>query len=79
VAAEHRKIVDGLEINIGIVPVPQMMRVDAYERAMHRGTPSDATHHVVVGVADVQGGTPVRDARVTLDGSARRTPGVRLP
>jgi len=67
VAAEHRKIVDGLEINLGIVPVPQLMRVDAYERSMHREAPANATHHVVVGVADAKGGTPVPNARVTLE------------
>lgn len=65
-AAEHRKVVDGLEINIGVVPAAQLLRVDAYERSMHPRA-ADATHHVVVSVADARTGAPVGDARVTLE------------
>ena len=34
-SAEHRKVADGIAINIGVVPTAQM-RADAYERSMHR-------------------------------------------
>jgi hypothetical protein len=66
-SAEHRKIVDGLAINIGVVPVTQLLRTDAYERSMHRERAATATHHVVVGVAEAKSGAPVGDARVTLE------------
>ena len=65
-SAEHRKVVDGIAINIGVVPAAQM-RADAYERSMHRETGTSATHHVVVGVADAQSGAPIGDAQVTLE------------
>jgi hypothetical protein len=65
--AEHRKVVDGLEINIGVVPAEQLLRVDAYERAAHREAATNATHHVVVGVADARSGEPIGDARVSVD------------
>ena len=66
-AAEHRKVVDGLAINIGVVPAAQLLRIDAYERSSHREAAAAATHHVVVGVADAKSGQPIGDARVTLD------------
>jgi hypothetical protein len=66
-SAEHRKIVDGLAINIGVVPATQLLRADSYERAMHRERATNATHHVVVGVAEAKSGAPVGDARVTLE------------
>lgn len=65
--AEHRKIVDGLAINVGITPAAQLLESDAYERASHGGAAPDATHHVVVGVADAKTGAPVGDAKVTLE------------
>lgn len=65
--AEHRKVVDGLEINIGVVPAAQLLKVDAYERSMHPSAAIDATHHVVVSVADARTGAPVGDARVMLE------------
>ena len=65
-AAEHRKMVDGLSINIGVVPAPQLLRIDAYERSSHRDAAAAATHHVVVGVADAKTGKPIGDASVTL-------------
>jgi hypothetical protein len=46
-SAEHRKVVDGIAINIGVVPAAQM-RADAYERSMHREAGTSATHHVDV-------------------------------
>lgn len=66
-AAEHRKVVDGVAINIGVVPASQLMRVDSYERSMHRDAATAATHHVVVGVAEAKSGAPIGDARVTLE------------
>lgn len=65
--AEHRKVVDGLAINIGVVPASQLMRSDAYERSAHRDPGTGATHHVVVGVAEARSGTPIGDAQVTLE------------
>lgn len=65
--AEHRKVVDGLEINIGVVPAAQLLRTDAYERSSHLAMATNATHHVVVGVADARTGEPIGDARVSLD------------
>jgi hypothetical protein len=65
--AEHRKVVNGLEINIGIVPAAQLLRTDAYERLSHREPATNATHHVVVGVADAKTGEPVAGARVSLE------------
>jgi hypothetical protein len=67
VFAELRKVVDGLVINVGVTPAPQLMRNDAYERSMHRDAAASATHHVVVGVADAKSGSPISDARVTLE------------
>ena len=67
VVAEHRKEVDGLVINIGVVPVSDLMRADSYERSQHREPTTSATHHIVVGVADAKSGTPIGDARVTLE------------
>ena len=64
---EHRKVVDGLAINIGVVPAAQLLRADAYERVAHREMATNATHHVVVGVADARTGEPVGDARVSLE------------
>jgi hypothetical protein len=66
-AADHQKVVDGLAINIGVTPAAQLLKADPYERAAHRGAPADATHHVVVGVADARTGAPVGDARVTVE------------
>ena len=66
-AAEHRKIVDGLAINIGVVPVSQLMRSDSYERQAHKEAATGATHHVVVGVTDAKSGAAVGDARVMLE------------
>jgi hypothetical protein len=65
--AENRKVVDGLEINIGVVPATQLLRTDAYERSSHREAEPNATHHVVVGVADARTGEPIGDARVSLE------------
>jgi hypothetical protein len=65
--AEHRKVVDGVAINIGVVPAAQLLETDAYERASHRSGPPDTTHHVVVGVSDARSGAPIGDARVTLE------------
>jgi hypothetical protein len=65
--AEHRQIVDGLAINVGITPAAQLLDSDAYERASHRSAARDATHHVVVGVSDANTGKPVGDAKVTLE------------
>jgi hypothetical protein len=67
VAAQHRKVVDGIEINIGVVSTTQMLRVEAQEGANHDLAPARATHHVVVGLADARTGEAIRDARVTLD------------
>lgn len=67
VSAEHRKVVDGIAINIGVVPVKQLMRNDAYERSVHRDPAANATHHIVVGVADSKSGVPIDDAQVTLE------------
>ena len=67
VSAEHRKVVDGYVINVGVVPATQLLRADAYERAMHREIAAQATHHVVVGVMEEKTGAPVGDARVTLE------------
>jgi hypothetical protein len=65
--AEHRKVVNGLEINIGVVPAAQLLRADPYERSSHQEAAANATHHVVVGVADARTGAPIGDARVSLD------------
>ena len=79
VFAEQRKVVDGLVINVGVVSASQLMRNDAYERSMHRDAAANATHHVVVGVADAKSGAPIGDAQVTLElvdprgGTQRRT------
>lgn len=64
--ADHRKVVDGIAINIGITPATQLLRTDPYERAAHRDAPASATHHVVVGVTDARSGQPIGDARVTV-------------
>lgn len=65
--AEHRNIVDGLAINVGVTPAAQLLDKDAYERASHRGAAPGATHHVVVGLTDANTGAPVGDAKVTLE------------
>lgn len=65
--AQHRKVVDGLTINIGVTPAAQVLNTDPYERDSHRAGSAVATHHVVVGVADAKTGTPVADAKVTLE------------
>lgn len=65
--ADHRKVVDGIAINIGVTPATQLLRTDPYERAAHRNAPADATHHVVVGVTDAQSGQPIGDARVSVE------------
>ena len=80
--AEHRKVVDGVAINIGVVPATQLLRADPYERAIHRTAAADATHHVVVAVANAQTGDAIGDARVTLElvdprGGTQRKPLVR--
>lgn len=67
VSAQHSKVVDGLVINIGVVPAAQLMRADAYERSMHRDAATAATHHVVVGVAEAKSSAPIGDAHVTLE------------
>ena len=66
-AAEHRKEVDGLVINVGVVPTGQLLRTDAYERSSHRTAAANATHHVVVSVADAASGRPVGDATVAVE------------
>lgn len=66
-SAEHRKVIDGIAINIGVVPAAQLLRTDAYERSMHREPGTGATHHVVVGVAEAKSGAPIGDAQVTLE------------
>lgn len=65
--AEHRKVVDGVAINIGVTPATQLLNTDPYERSSHRGGSRGATHHVVVGVSDARTGAPIGDARVTLE------------
>lgn len=65
--AEHRQIVDGLAISVGVTPSAPLLNNDAYERASHRGAAPDTTHHVVVGVADAKTGAAVGDAKVTLE------------
>jgi signal transduction protein with GAF and PtsI domain len=75
VSAEHRKVVDGIAINIGVVPAAQLMRTDAYERSMHREPGTSATHHVVVGVPDAKSDACHVDLRMEagrlLSGSSR--------
>ena len=66
-AADHRKTLGGIEINIGVVPAAALLRVDAQERSIHAAAPTTATHHVVVGVSDARTGERIAGARVTLD------------
>jgi hypothetical protein len=65
--AEHRKVVGGLVINIGVVPAAALVRADAYERSSHPGALGRGTHHLVVSVADESTGRPVGDGRVTVE------------
>lgn len=65
-AAENRKVVGGLVINIGVVPA-NLVRADSYERASHKDALSQGTHHLVVSVADESTGRPLGDGRVTVE------------
>lgn len=65
--AQYSKVVDGLGINIGVVPVARLLQVDAHETSVHGETLRTASHHVVVGVVDARTGEPIDGARVTLE------------
>ncbi len=65
-AAQQRKTVDGVVINIGIVNALMAEHVDA-QHGVHKGGHGSGVEHVVVSLAEEQGGSRIADAEVFIE------------
>ncbi len=64
--ASHEKTVNGLIINIGIVPASQALGFPA-ESASHAKEPPSGAKHLVVSLSDAKTGKHIEDARVRAE------------
>lgn len=67
-AAQQRKTVDGvvININIGIVNALMAEHVDA-QHGVHKGAHGSGAEHIVVSLAEEQGGSRIADAEVSIE------------
>jgi hypothetical protein len=65
-AAQQMKTVNGLVINIGIADAIHAEHVDA-QHGVHTGGHGSGTQHIVVAIAEQNGGARVADASVTIE------------
>lgn len=65
-AAQQMKTVEGLVVNIGIVNAIQAEHVDA-QHGVHQGGHGSAAEHIVVSLAQQNGGVRIADAEVRIE------------
>lgn len=65
-AAQQRKTVDGVVINIGIIDALMAEHVDA-QHGVHKGAHASGTEHIVVSLAEEKGGARIADAEVSIE------------
>lgn len=66
VAAQQRKVVSGMVVNIGITSALAAEHVDA-QHGVHKGGHGSGMEHVIVTLAEERGGARVADADVTIE------------
>lgn len=66
VCAQQMKTVGGLVINIGIVSAIEAEHVDAQHGA-HKGGHGSGARHIVVSLAEEEGGARIGDAQVSIE------------
>ena len=64
--ASHQKTVNGLIVNIGIVPARQALAFPA-ESASHAKEPPSGAKHLVVSISDAKTGKHIEDAQVSVE------------
>lgn len=64
--AEHQKAIDGMVINIGVVPASKAAKFPS-ETEKHGATYTSGAQHILVSLSDAKTGGHIADARVTLD------------
>jgi hypothetical protein len=65
-AAQQRKTVDGVVINIGILGALMAEHVDA-QHGVHKGAHGSGMEHVVISLAEEKGGARIGDAEVSVE------------
>lgn len=65
-AAQQVKVVSGLVVNLGITSALDAEHVDA-QHGVHKGGHGSGMEHVIVSVAENNGGARVADAHVTIE------------
>ena len=65
-AAQQRKTVDGVVINMGILGALMAEHVDA-QHGVHKGAHGSGMEHVVVSLAEEKGGARIADAEVSVE------------
>jgi len=66
VAAQQRKTVEGLVVNIGIVNALMAEHVDA-QHGVHQGGHGTSAEHIVVSLADAKSGARIAGADVAIE------------
>ena len=66
VSAQQRKIVDGVVINMGLVPAAEALRADGHREAHSENQPSGA-QHILVTLADSKTGARIGNARIMIE------------
>lgn len=64
--ASHQKVVNGLIVNIGVVPAGQALEFPA-ESGSHAKKPPSGARHLVVSISDAKTGKHVEGARVSAE------------
>lgn len=64
--AEHQKAIDGMVVNVGVVPASKAAKFPS-ETEKHGATYTSAAQHVLVSLSDAKTGGHIADARVTLE------------
>lgn len=81
-AAQQVKVVSGLVVNLGITSALDAEHVDA-QHGVHKGGHGSGMEHVIVSVAENDGGARVADADVTIEvrsprGKLQRKPAMAM-
>lgn len=66
VHAEHQKVVGGIIVNVGVVPVGHALNLPGEAKA-HGNGKSSGEQHLLVSLSDVKQGTHIADAQVTVE------------